>query len=86
MFGLAYSQSRYCDMPCTGNPLEICGGGCANSVYQVSIGSKKFMPNPALGWKSFESESNKKIKTWNGHEKNLLEIWKQIKTFKKFYS
>ncbi len=67
MFGLAYSQSRYCDMACAGNPLEICGGGCANSVYQVSIGSKK-------------------IKTWNGYEKNLLEIWKQIKTFKKFYS
>ena len=29
--------STNCNMPCSGNSLEICGGGGANSVYQVSL-------------------------------------------------
>ena len=39
LFGLTSN----CNMPCTGNALEICGGSRANSIYQVSIPSKILM-------------------------------------------
>jgi hypothetical protein len=51
--GLQYSQQCFCgnsygklgksdncNMPCSGNKGEICGGGWANSVYQISAGTK----------------------------------------------
>ena len=37
--------SASCNMPCTGNPGEICGGAWANSVYWTGIGAP-----PAHGW------------------------------------
>ena len=33
-----YGASKKCNMACTGNPNEICGGKMANSVYD----GKKF--------------------------------------------
>ena len=39
-YGLAINSGYSCNMPCTGNSNEICGGGNANSIYLTSIPSK----------------------------------------------
>jgi hypothetical protein len=31
-----YSLPGTCNLPCSGNTSQICGGDCANSIYDVS--------------------------------------------------
>ena len=33
-----------CDMPCEGNPSEMCGGNCAITMYQIDCGSNWGLP------------------------------------------
>ena len=41
-FGLASSINRICDMSCSGDSAQICGGSNANSIYKVPTKSKFF--------------------------------------------
>lgn len=46
-----YGSSEACDMTCSGNPLEICGGPDAINIYQ--IGTAAYTVGPASLVKSY---------------------------------
>jgi hypothetical protein len=33
-----YANNQICSVPCAGNATQVCGGGCANSIYRVATG------------------------------------------------
>ena len=43
-----YGKADNCNMPCNGNPNEICGGSWANSIYKLSTNSDDFFHKDPL--------------------------------------
>jgi hypothetical protein len=44
----AYVEQGTCNTPCAGNSDQICGGGCANSIYQLLLGVPQCLRQIAL--------------------------------------
>jgi len=44
--------STGCDLPCSGNNSQICGGGCINSIYAVSPVSGEMRGQHQIGFAS----------------------------------
>ena len=44
----SYGESSNCDKTCTADPTVICGGGYANSVYQITGAALAPFPNILL--------------------------------------